>query len=102
MTIFYEKGKYELKHYKKPQTSKVLTNFYSETPKNYKISSLMGSIYRINDTTSNENELKNGLKELKNNFVNNGFPVSLINEKINQIKTQNFKPKIKKLTGKKK
>jgi hypothetical protein len=50
----------------------------------------MGSIYRINDTTSDENELKNGLKELKNNFVNNGFPVSLINEKIGQIKTQNF------------
>ena len=41
MTIFLENGKYELKNYKKPQAFKVLTNFHSETPKNYKISSLM-------------------------------------------------------------
>jgi hypothetical protein len=30
MTIYFDK-KYELKHYKKPQASKVLTNFKSET-----------------------------------------------------------------------
>ena len=53
MTIFKNKNIYELKNYKKPSASKVLTNFYSETPNKYKLSSLIGSIYRANDTCTN-------------------------------------------------
>ena len=83
MTIFFD-GKYHIKHYKKPSASKVLTNFKSETPKKYKISSLMGSIYRVNDTTSNENELEKGLNDLKINFINNGYPKNLVNEKVTE------------------
>ena len=53
MTIFKNKNIYELKNYKKPSASKVLTNFNSETPNKYKLSSLIGSIYRANDTCTN-------------------------------------------------
>ena len=60
ISIFYN-GQYHLTHYKKPTSSNVLPNFHSETPTTYKISSLIGSIYRINDTTSNDNELKKSL-----------------------------------------
>ena len=100
MTIFFDE-KYHIKHYKKPSASKVLTNFKSETPKKYKISSLMGSIYRVNDTTSNENELENGLKDLKMNFINNGYPINLVNEKVTEIKNRDFKPKERKIDWKK-
>jgi hypothetical protein len=63
MIIYFDK-KYELKHHKKPQASKVLTNFKSEN--------------------------------LKTNFINNDYPRSLVNEKIERIKNQNFTPKPRK------
>ena len=44
----------------------------------------MGSIYRVNDTTSNENELEKGLNDLKINFINNGYPKNLVNEKVTE------------------
>ena len=55
MTIFKNNNIYELRNFKKPSASKVLTNFCSETPNKYKLSSLIGSIYRPNDTCTNEN-----------------------------------------------
>ena len=61
----------------------------------------MGSIYRVNDTTSNENELEKGLKDLKMNFINNGYPINLVNEKVTEIKNRDFKPKERKIDWKK-
>ena len=60
----------------------MLTNFNSETPNKYKLSSLIGSIYRANDTCTNESELNKTLDKLTTNFQNNGYQVSLIKNKI--------------------
>ena len=79
----------------------MLTNFNSETPNKYKLSSLIGSIYRANDTCTNESELNKTLDELTTNFQNNGYPVSLIKNKIKNIKKQNFTPVTKKIDWKK-
>ena len=70
---------YHIKHFKKPFASNVLTNFKNKTPKKYKISSLMGSIYRVNGTASNKKELEKGFDDFKINFVNNGYPKNLLN-----------------------
>jgi hypothetical protein len=52
--IFLKNNQYEIKNYRKPTASNVVTNFQkSETPIKYKISTLVGSIYRANDTCSN-------------------------------------------------
>jgi restriction endonuclease S subunit len=90
-----------LKHYKKPTSFNVFNNLNSETPKTFKISSLIGSIYRINVTTSNDNELKKGLNELKNNFINNIYPKTWIEQKVTEIKNRDFKKKDKKIGWKK-
>ena len=59
----------------------------------------MGSIYKVNDTTSHKIELKKGLENLKTHFINNGYPRSLVDEKIKEIKIlhQNQKKSIGKL-----
>ena len=59
----------------------------------YKISARVGSIYRANDTCSNEEDLSLTLKNLETQFLNNGYPKSLITEKIQTIKTNIFAPK---------
>ena len=78
----------------------MLTNFNSETPNKYKLLSLIGIIYRANDTCTNESELNKTLDELTTNFQNNGYPVSLIKNKIENIKKQNFTPVTKKIDWK--
>ena len=92
--IFLKNNQYEIKNYRKPTASNVVTYFRkSETPIKYKISTLVGSIYRANDTCSNPEDLNLTLKNLEKRFVSNGFPQGMISEKIELIKKNNFFPK---------
>ena len=62
-SIFIKNGQFEFKNYRKPTASNVVTNFKkSEISLKYKISALVGSIYRANDTCSNEEDLNLTLK----------------------------------------
>ena len=92
--IFLKNNQYEIKNYRKPTASNVVTNFRkSETPIKYKISTLVGSIYRANDTCSNPEDLNLTLKNLEKRFVSNGYPQGMISERIELIKKNNFVPK---------
>ena len=56
-------GILQLKKYKKPSASEVVLNFSkSITPTKYKISTLVGEIYRCNNTTTTEKDLNFALK----------------------------------------
>ena len=52
----------------------------------------MGEIYRAKRTTSNYQNLELALNNLKNIFLQNEYPASLIDEKMKLIKSRNFKP----------
>ena len=88
----------QIKQYKKPIASDVLNNYKkSIMPKSQKIGSLMGEIYRANNTTSTENDLNNALLKLKETFIKNEYPEHMINSKIELIKNRNFRPNMSKI-----
>ena len=87
----------QLKQYRKPTASDVVFNFNSNIcPKKYKISTLVGEIHRANNTCTTESDLNTALKNLTNIFSKNGYPIKLINKKINEIKKCNYQPSSKK------
>ena len=86
-------GVLQLKKFKKQSASDVILNFSkSVTPTKYKISTLVGEVYRCNNTTTTEKELNNALKDLKTIFLKNGYPENLINNKISEVKNKKFSP----------
>ena len=77
--IYLKNNTLEMKMYWKESASEVITNFReSITPKKYLISTLYGEIYRCNNTTSNDGDLKIALSNLTDLAVKNGYPLSLI------------------------
>ena len=86
-------NKLQLKQYKKPSASNVILNFKkSVTPTKYKISTLVGEIYRCNNTTTTEKDLSHALNDLKKIFIKNGYPERMINSKISEVKSRKFSP----------
>ena len=75
-----ESGILEHKFFRKEMASSVLTNFeLGVIPRKYLISTLTGEIYR----------------SLRTQFSENGYPRTLIEEKIREIPSRNFAPKPK-------
>ena len=86
-----------LEFYRKTSASNCLTNFKHEvSPKSYKISTLCGEIYRINNCTSSD-ETRARSEKIESIFVENQYPRKLIREKINEISGRNFEPSPNKL-----
>jgi hypothetical protein len=84
-----------LRMYRKPQASETLLNFENGVaPKSQKISTLIGKIYRCQNTTTTPEALKLELNIIKKNFVKNQYPEKLINQKIRKLKLKNFLPSI--------
>ena len=79
--------------YRKPQASDNLLNFkHAVSPKGQKISTLVGEIYRCNNTTTTPEALDLALKNTKNIFLKNQYPEKLINQKINNLQFKEFPP----------
>jgi hypothetical protein len=57
----------------------------------YKISTLVGELYRCNNTTSTAIARDTALQNTKNIFLKR-FPEKLIDQKISDLKLKNFKP----------
>ena len=98
--VYFDKKtkKYELKAYQKPSKSDVIMNYsHSISPKNYKLGTLCGEIYRANNCNTTETNLKNSLNSLKSKFRRNGYPIRLIESHIDQIVGREFKPKEKEI-----
>jgi hypothetical protein len=62
------------------------------SPKGYKISTLVGELYRCNNTPSTSEALDRALDVTKNIFLKNQFPLKLINEKISNLENKKFPP----------
>jgi uncharacterized small protein (DUF1192 family) len=89
-------GKFELFNYTKPGKSSLLQNFItSVSPINQKISLLTGEIFRMNNTTSSKKALDESLEQLKEKFVANNYPPALVDNKISEIRENEFTPTIR-------
>ena len=83
----------QIKFYRKPTASDVKLNFKkSVTPKKYLISTLTGEIYRVVRCTSTENDKEAALEDLKDLFLKNQYPESLVSSKIRELRERNFEP----------
>ena len=79
--------------YRKPQSSENLLNFKKAvSPKSNKISTLVGELYRCNNTTSTPEALNRALSVTKNIFLKNQYPLKLIDQKISELKIKKFAP----------
>ena len=79
--------------YREPQASETLLNFKNGVaPKSQKISTLIGEIYRCQNTTTTPEALELALNTTKKIFVKNQYPEKLINQKIRELKLKNFPP----------
>ena len=84
------------KHFRKEISSTTLHNFKTAiTPWKYLNSTLCCEIYRHNNTNSTNNDLDISLNNLKQQFLQNGYPEKLIDDKIKEIRERNFQPKPK-------
>ena len=79
--------------YRKPQSSENIINYKNAvSPIGYKISTLVGELYRCNYTTSTPKALDLALNDTKQFFLKNQYPLKLINKKITNLKTKKFSP----------
>ena len=91
--IVNSNGKLNLEMHRKPAASDNIINFKtSVSPTSYKISCLTGEIHRCNHTTTTPEALERALNTTKQIFIKNQFPEKLINQKISEIKSRDFKP----------
>ena len=60
--------------------------------KSYKISTLVGELYRCNNTTTTSVALNTAIQDTKNIFLKNRFPPKLIDQKVSELKAKNFRP----------
>ena len=92
-TVINTDGKLSLEMFRKPESSDCLINFRTGvSPKNQKISTLTGELYRCHHTTSTPQALDLALNSTKKIFLKNQYPEKLINQKIRDVKIKNFPP----------
>ena len=87
----HNSGIFEFKNFQKESKSNVLINFKkSISPLKYKMSTLTGEIHRMRHTCSTDEDLKKSLITLKTKFLQNNYPIKIIDEKIKYITDKNF------------
>ena len=95
--IYYssKNNKWEMRQFSKKIKDRVVQNFKeSVSPFHHRNGVLTGEIYRANNCTSNTDDLKVALDDLTEKFLANGFPKSLILDKIQEVKNRKFCKKI--------
>ena len=82
-----------LEQFRKTSASDCIVNYHTSiSPKSYKISTLVGELYRCNNTTSTDVARDAAIQDTKNIFLKNRFPAKLIDQKISELKNKNFQP----------
>ena len=82
-----------LEQFRKLTASDCIVNYKnSVSPKSYKISALVGELYRCNNTTTTTVARDTALQNTKLIFMKNRFPEKLIDQKISDLKLKNFRP----------
>ena len=72
-----------LEQFRKSTASDVLVNYHtSVSPKSYKISTLVGELYRCNNTTSTSVARDAAIENTKNILLRNRLPIKFINQNI--------------------
>ena len=91
MTIELKFNKCLIWNYVKPQNLLKTTDFkFDVSPKQQKVGTLVGEIYRINNTSNTPETLAHGLEKLKQKYLKNNFPEKLVSEKIHEVQNRNF------------
>ena len=88
----------QLKFYKKPTASEVKGNLkHSVTPMKYKMSTLVGEIYRVVRCTLTDHDREEALKDLTELFIRNAYPKTLVLNKIKEVRKRTFQPSVHRL-----
>ena len=91
--ITLEGSTLNLYQYKKPTASDSLTNYkFAVAPKSYKLGLIAGEVHRANNCTTTEKALTEALDNLEKKLIKNSYPKSIIKQKIQDIKNNDFKP----------
>ena len=90
-TIVNQNGRIHLEQYRKPESLGVVLNYKSAlAPISYKRSTLIGELHRSNNTTTTPEAQKKALDETREIFFKNGYPLSLIDEKMTELINANW------------
>ena len=89
--VILNDDKLELQQFHKPENV-VLNYKRAISPLQYKNSCISGEIFRAKHCTSNDTNLELALTKLKQTFINNSYPLRVINKTITEIKNRNFGP----------
>ena len=87
--IYLHNGKLHAKIYRKETDRQHYLHIKSEPTKSLKDSLPYNQAIRIKQTSSNKVDLNNSLKEMKNNFIKQGYHLSLFNEHLGRISLLN-------------
>ena len=64
----------------------------SVCPLKYKISSLVNNLYRCQNTCTTKRDRDFALKHIEKIYIKNGYPRSMIQQKVKKLKERNFNP----------
>ena len=87
--IYLPDGKLHTKIYRKETDRQHYLHIKSEHAKSLKDSLPYSQVIRIKRISSNQVDLNNSLKEIKKNFIKQGYRPSLINEHVERISLLN-------------
>ena len=90
-TILINNNKLNLEHYRKPSATDCLINYKTGvSPISYKISSFVGELYRIHHSTTTDSAKSLAIKNSKNTYLKNQYPLHIINNKIAEVRGRDF------------
>lgn len=91
--IFLQAERLEFKRFRKRGLKTVFSNFEkSLISKKYLICNIFNQLHKERDCSSTDEIFKNGLKILRTIFLNNSYPRSLLDKKINEFLRNDQKP----------
>ena len=80
-----------LYNYSKSEGTKIYQDYRnSVSPRAYKTSTLSGEIHRMRNSTSTNEAFEQAISKMKQNFIRNNYPETLVNNKVNEIVGRNF------------
>ena len=80
-----------LYYYSKSEGPKIYQDYRNwVSPRVYKILTLSGEIHRMRNSTSTNEAFEQAISKMKQNFIRNNYPETLVNNKINEIVGRNF------------
>jgi hypothetical protein len=90
-TVIINNNNLNLEHFRKPTATDCLVNYRTGvSPKNYKIGTFVGELYRCHHSTTTDDARDRAIEKSKNIFLKNQYPLNLLNSKISEVRERNF------------